>query len=58
MDSLEGKGLALMTQDVALCRRCGQTFYKASMTIYDTLYAPWYLCSICGEDMDNGYQER
>lgn len=25
------------------------------MTVYDTLYAPWYLCNVCGEDMDNGY---
>jgi hypothetical protein len=58
VDSLEGKGLALMTQTRALCRRCGQAFDIADMTVYDTTNVAWYLCAICGEDLDGGYQER
>ena len=44
-----------MTQDRAVCRRCGNAYDKKTMTVYDTANVPWYLCDICGEDMDNAY---
>ena len=57
MDSLEDKGLALMTQSRALCRRCGQAFEIKDMTVFNAGISPWYMCEICGEDLDV-YEER
>ena len=44
-----------MTQDRALCRRCGQPHDIKDMTVYDTGNVPWYMCAICGDDMDMKY---
>ena len=40
----------------APCRRCGQIFNKFDMYCYDPGNVEWFLCAICGEDID-GNQE-
>lgn len=46
-----------MTQSRALCRRCGQAFDIEVLTVFDAGIAPWYMCEMCGEDLDV-YEER